>query len=241
MKSEDEDISEAIIRLLKKKSRLVECAGLWSDIPDEELEDIDMGEKELPMNQIAPLLEEYKSLRTEILERQNTRLHILGFTMAAIGTILGFALRDNVSIGQELNWYVFALVSFALVILNAALILTIQHTQQIDVISAYIRKFIEPKIGIGWETRWTRYRELKKSGKRSSGLPLGTSKPLTLFYAFMTLAVYSVAFVTNLYRYPLALILVTILVVSSLMCSYDLYKRKTKGWKINWEVLDEQH
>ena len=47
MKSEDEDVSEAIIRLLKKKSRLVECAGLWRDIPDEEIEEIEEGMKEL--------------------------------------------------------------------------------------------------------------------------------------------------------------------------------------------------
>jgi len=36
-----------IIRLLKKKSRLVECAGLWSDIPDEELEEIEEGMREM--------------------------------------------------------------------------------------------------------------------------------------------------------------------------------------------------
>lgn len=35
VKSEDEDVSEAIIRVLKKKSSLVECAGLWGDILDE--------------------------------------------------------------------------------------------------------------------------------------------------------------------------------------------------------------
>ena len=46
MKSEDEDVSEAIIRLVKKKSSLVECAGLWSDI-DEEIEEIEEGMKEM--------------------------------------------------------------------------------------------------------------------------------------------------------------------------------------------------
>jgi len=47
MKSEDEDVSEAIVRLLKKKSSLVECAGLWSDIPDEEIEEMEEGMKEM--------------------------------------------------------------------------------------------------------------------------------------------------------------------------------------------------
>ncbi|KAF5428148.1 putative antitoxin, CopG family [Candidatus Methanophagaceae archaeon] len=47
MKSEDEDVSGAIIRVLKKKSGLVECAGLWSDIPDKEIEEIEEGMKEM--------------------------------------------------------------------------------------------------------------------------------------------------------------------------------------------------
>ena len=47
MKSKDEDVSAAIIRLLKKKASLAECAGLWKDIPDEEIEEMDEGMKEL--------------------------------------------------------------------------------------------------------------------------------------------------------------------------------------------------
>ena len=31
----------------KKKSSLVECAGLWSDIPDEEIEEMEEGMKEM--------------------------------------------------------------------------------------------------------------------------------------------------------------------------------------------------
>ena len=47
MKSKDEDVSAAIIRLLKKKASLAECAGLWRDIPDEEIEEMEEGMKEL--------------------------------------------------------------------------------------------------------------------------------------------------------------------------------------------------
>jgi len=108
------------------------------------------------------LLEEYKMLRTEILKKQDARLQIFGVTMAAIGVVLGLILREPVSVERELNWYTLALISFALIILNAALILTIHYTQQIQLISTYLQKFIEPKIGIKWETRWTRYRKLKK-------------------------------------------------------------------------------
>ncbi|MBE9593847.1 MAG: hypothetical protein IMF19_10265, partial [Proteobacteria bacterium] len=47
MKSKDEDVSAAIIRLLKKKASLAECAGLWIDIPNEEIEEMEEGMKEL--------------------------------------------------------------------------------------------------------------------------------------------------------------------------------------------------
>ncbi len=185
-------------------------------------------------------LEEYRSLRQEIMSRQNARLLILGFTVTAIGTIIGLALQEEISLSDGLNHYAFALMTFAIVLIIAALVLTIHHTQQIDVIGAYIRKFIEPKVaGLEWQTRWTRYRESKRSTPEAGGLPLGTSKPLALYYAFLTISSHSVTFVIGLYYHWGAFTLVSILALCSLACSYDLYKRKTKGWRINWDVLDE--
>jgi len=202
-------------------------------------EGLGIEEKDQSMNQIAPLLEEYNSLRAEIMKRQDARLYIAGFTMAAIGTILGFTLREGTSFGHDSNYYIAALVSFALIVLNAALFLTIQYTQQIDIISAYIRKFIEPKIsGMGWETRWKLYR--KKKGEKDPSFfdfPWGTSRSLALFYAFLTVAVCFVVFVRSLYH-PF-IILVLILVTSSFILSYDLFKKKSKGWKVNWDIIDE--
>ncbi len=123
----------------------------------------------------------------------------------------------------------------------AALVLTTHHTHQIDVISAYIRKFIEPKVvGLGWESHRARYRETKRSNPKAGGLPLGTSKPLAVYYALLTISIYLVTFVTGLYHHRFALIFISILAVCSLACSYDLYKQKTKGWRINWDVLDNQ-
>ena len=186
-------------------------------------------------------IEEYKSLRQEIMSRQNARLLILGFTVTAIGTILGLTLREENIFQARLNHYAFALIAFAIVIIIAALVLTIHHTQQIDVIGGYIRKFIEPKVvGLDWETRWIRYRESKQSDPKASRLPLGTSKPLALYYAFLTISAYLVTFGIGLYRHRVALIVVSILALCSLTCSYDLYKRKTKGWRINWDVLNDQ-
>ena len=199
-----------------------------------------MEEKENSSVRYDALLEEYKSLREEVLKRQDARLYILGFTLAAIGTIIGFALNEKDITRFEFDGYILALVTLALIILNAALILTIQYTQQIDIISSYIRKYIESKITeIGWETRWTHYRNLKKCNPKSAGLPLGTSKPLALFYALLTASVYYIASISKVNKFQIAFAIVSVLAIFSFFFSYDLYMRKTKGWKINWDLLDE--
>ena len=199
-----------------------------------------MEKKERFKDRCEAQLEEYRSLRQEIMSRQNARLLILGFTVTAIGTIIGLALQGEMALSQGLNHYVFALIIFAIVLIIAALVLTIHHTQQIDVIGAYIRKFIEPQVaGLDWQTRWTRYRESKRPTPETGGVPLGTSKPLALYYAFLTISSYSATFVIGLYRHWGAFTFVLILALCSLACSYDLYKRKTKGWRINWDMLDE--
>ena len=136
-----------------------------------------MEEKQQSKEQYNGVLEEYKTSRTELMKRQDARLYIIGFTMAAIGTILGLILRDYASIAHELNYYVTTLVCFALIMLIVALILTTQHTQHIIFISKYIRKFIEPEIhGIRWETRWNEYRELKREDDAEQGWKTGEKK-----------------------------------------------------------------
>ena len=186
-------------------------------------------------------IEEYKSLRQEIMSRQNARRLILGFTITAIGSIIGFVLQGEIALEYDLDYYAFSLIIFAIVIIIAALILTIHHTQQIDVIGAYIRKFIEPKMpGLNWQTYWFRYRELRRYSPKTAGLPLGTSKPLSLYYAFLTLSTYSITFIKGLHNHLVALILLSMIVLCSFACSYDLYKRKTRGWRINWDALENQ-
>lgn len=187
------------------------------------------------------LVEEYKSLREEIMRRQDARLFVLGFTVTGIGTVMGLTLNGNSLTTQGLNYFALALLSFALVMLIAALLLTIDHTQQIDVISAYISIFIEPNVkGIHWESRWADYRRNQRLNPKSNGLPLGTSKPLAMYYACLTLAVYFVSFVTGLEHYWPAISLLSALVVFSLTCSLDLYRRKTRGWKLTWDQVAKQ-
>jgi hypothetical protein len=190
-------------------------------------------------NDQAGLLEEYKTLREEIMRRQDARILILGFTVTGIGTVIGVILGNNPGAVQGLDYYALALVSFALVMLITALLITINHTQQIDVISAYIIKYIESKVdSIQWETRWNRYRISRRSNPKAKGLPLGASMPLAFYYGFLTVAVYSISFVKGLYNYWLVFLIVSSMTMVSLFYSFDLYKRITKGWKINWDIAD---
>jgi hypothetical protein len=170
------------------------------------------------------------------MKRQEARLAILGFTVAAVGTVIGLIL--NKSSNNNDFYFNFALTISALALVITSLFLTVHHTQQIDIISSYIRKYIEPNVcGILWETRWTKYREILKSTPKSIGLPLGTSKPLAFYYGFLTLSIYTVSFVTKIYCYWFTIGLISLLVFVSLACSVDLYWRITKGWKINWEKI----
>ncbi len=186
------------------------------------------------------VLEEYKSLRNEIMRRQDARLLVLGFTVTGVGTLMGLTLGGGQIRAQEMNYYAFGLIGFGLVMVMAALVLTIHQTQSIDPISAYIRRFIEPNLtGIRWESRWTRYREIHRSKICSGGLPLGASKPVSLYYGFLALGAYLISFVTGLQNHLLALLVLSLLTVVCLGCSGDLYLRKTRGWKINWDNINE--
>lgn len=191
------------------------------------------------MDEKLALIEEYKSLREEIMRRQYARLLILGYTVTAVGALLGLAARDASSAAQSLTYYRFVLLAFALLILIAALLMTINHTQQIDIIASYIRRFIEPRVnGIRWESRWMRYRQSKLSPAKITALPLGTSKSLSLYYALLTVGTSFTAVIFKVYEHLLALVIIAFLAFACLIWSCDLSLRISKGWKMNWDGVD---
>ena len=124
---------------------------------------------------ILGILEEYKEIRAEMLKRQESRLMIVGFTVAAIGAIIGLTLKSQpVDGAQGIGFYGLFLDGFGLLVLVAAQLLTIRQTQQNAIMAEYLRRFIEPVVpGIRWESRWTCYRKLN----RTMDEPLGTSQP----------------------------------------------------------------
>ena len=104
------------------------------------------------------------------------------------------------------------------------------HTEE----NNYLRLY--PKIH---RTRWVRYLENRYSNPRAGGLPLKMSKNLAPFYGLLTFATYSILFITGLQKYWLSILILTVLALYSLACSFNLYKRVSKGWKYNWDLIDK--
>ena len=204
------------------------------------------------MNTNDALLEEYKTLREEIMRTQRDRQIVIGFALTGVGTVLGLILRDTQQtanaaiIVQRLNWYAFALTSLALLMLIGALLLTREHTLTIDRIAAHIRTVIEPNVeGLSWEMHWRHYRESKKANINKVGrfllrssMPLGISKPLAIFYGILASGVYIMSFVIGLHHHPFAITFVTLLFLACALCCVDLYMRILKSWKVDWDAID---
>ena len=205
------------------------------------------------------LLEEYKSLRSEILKRIDSRLYILYITIAIIGAILGFSLKDGVSVMQN-TYLLTVLMCFSLIVIIAALIVTTQYTQQIMTMASYIIKYIEPEekgLGLHYETRLEQLRYMRRQERekgnrllRELKLPLTSSDALALFYFLLTIsvdavAIYSAYFLSGLYDSLVAFIVVALLTCWSLFCSVNLTRNKSRNqgdyWKvIPWENVDRE-
>ncbi|KPK65393.1 MAG: hypothetical protein AMK73_03110 [Planctomycetes bacterium SM23_32] len=180
------------------------------------------------------MLAEYGSLREEIMRRQQARLLILGFTLAGVGAVLGVALGSDSSTSPELDHVVFGLTGWGVLLVNGALMLTIYHTQAIERIAAYIRTFIEPEVdGLQWETRWAAFRQ-GRGARRIPALPMGLSRPLAVFYALLSLAMYATAFSGGLQFSWVAMVLASSLEVTSLLLAADLYVWRSRNWDSDW-------
>jgi hypothetical protein len=188
------------------------------------------------------LLTEYDSLRSEILKRQEARLTILGFTMTAVGIILGISFQGSSPFALN-SYLAIALGFFALIVIIAALALTIQYTQQNQVIAGYIREYIETKVPLmGYERHWKQYREHHRQNSRI--FPMTTSRSLAVVYALLTFAG---CFVVG---YPiilldgasviLGLVGLFAFAFSSFYLCRDLFFKKSRGWKVDWSVLVKQ-
>lgn len=98
------------------------------------------------------LIEEYRSLRSEIMKRQDSRLLLVGFSITAIAALLGILLKDNPPMAGSF-FAPLSLVGGVFLIIIITLLLTLQQTQQIDILfknlkiseilSSYLGKFTD--------------------------------------------------------------------------------------------------
>jgi hypothetical protein len=182
------------------------------------------------------LLVEYTSLRNEIMQRQRFRMLIISFTLAAVGVTLGLVFGDSSSLlSVEKKGFAEFLICYILVLINGALVLTIENTQQIHIISKYIIRYLESKCDeLKWETKWTGYwnKRQKEDQIPLPGYPWAIGRSLAIFYFVLTASVYIVIFFKQLH--PAAIIISTFLAYIACLLILDLYFRITKGWEDPW-------
>jgi len=183
------------------------------------------------MDDTDAVVEEYRTLREEILRSQHARLLIAGFTLAAVGTFTGFALKGLDRASSAAATFPAAMMVVSELFVIGALVLTIYHTQTIVRIGFYIAHFIEPKVpGLNYETRWRRYRMREPEGLPHLGY--GLSSGLAVFYGLLSVSLLPISGAAGLFAGGWVFGWFVALVIVSLGLAVDLVWRRTRGWDI---------
>lgn len=146
------------------------------------------------------LIEEYRSLRAEILKRQDARLLLIGFTITGIAALLGLMYRGidlniNISYQSYLTYgiYLIIIISLVLTILQTVQInLLFKNLKLSEVLASYLERFTD---------------DLAKQ-ERNARIFLG------IFYITLYLIIYSTFFSNNTY---MSIIMFLILILLSLV------------------------
>jgi hypothetical protein len=182
------------------------------------------------------LLEEYKSLRSEIQKRQETRTIILGFSITATGTVMSLIITNiaNITLGI---YGLTGLIAFLLMILITSTMLTINHSKSIVFVADYIACFIEPYFPLmGWEHRSVAINAMLRPNRKYK-MPLGQSRFFAIHYLFLLIFVYTFALIIKLYLHPWHFFGITVLGIVQLSMCVDLYFHTSSGWRIDWTII----
>lgn len=183
------------------------------------------------------LLEEYRSLREEILQIAQRQFVTLTLVSGALGTLVGIVAADPRLSGHPRPSSL-ALLYLGFLLLLAAILMMIHLSRQTQRIAAYIRDFLEAQIPeLNWETRWQALRSSSRSLVRSR-LPLGTSKVFALYLAMLAIGLIAVAVAVGAYRVPWSLPGLAALAGANFLGAYDLYARRSPAWKIDWGRIE---
>ena len=110
------------------------------------------------------LIEEYKTLRQEILQKQIIAVSNFTFAISVSGAILGYALKEKSG---------FALLAPLTILIPSVYLIFYQFEHQ-GRIGAYIRREIEPKLeGLSWATSWHGFLESGLWKPKSQLLKIG--------------------------------------------------------------------
>jgi hypothetical protein len=184
------------------------------------------------------LLEEYKTIRGEILQTQGQRIQIISPTVGAIGVILsisfGLVLRAQATSPDKLLMIAVGAAIVIYVILIPSLIMMISVQQAIQRLGGYIRLFIEPQVpGLNWENRIQKFKLQTRfaGGLRGMGAMYYFLAILPWFLPLYFLSHYPKG-------WPILLILVP-LFGWSIYLGYDLRAGSSKGWRLaRWTDRD---
>jgi hypothetical protein len=151
------------------------------------------------------VLQEYERLCNDFLQYKRDRLFVLGFTFTAAGAVIGIVAQERVpeqtSITTASLSLIVGLLSFSLLVVLAALVLTARYTEAIERLASYMRVFIEPEVrGLNWETRLRSYRTLK-SGRRYR-LLTRTDRSVAVYYFVLNAGLATLVVPTGAWRSP---------------------------------------
>lgn len=170
------------------------------------------------------MLVEYQALREEIIADKGNRMNVLGFTIAGIGAAMAFVLGLESSALETYNNFSFGLIAYALIMILIALILTSNLTKSIARIGSYIKHNIEPYVdGLGWENQWQTQKI--KQNKFFKNVAKGQSKAYAAYYLILATGTVSVAFMVELYKAPLHMIIISVLYLTCLLYGLNLWLR----------------
>jgi len=179
------------------------------------------------------MLEEYKTLRDEIISAKGRRLQTTSMTVGAMGVLLSViaaTVLDSNLFKPEMQ-FVAALgggIAMYLILIPCQM-MNISLQQTIQRMGDYIRIYIEPNIpGLEWETRWA---EHKKQHRLAHGVR-GISG-IFLFLAFLPWLLPLLTFCYSQHALPFIAAFIFLFCVS-LYLSLDMHNALSAGWKWNW-------
>lgn len=172
------------------------------------------------------MIAEYQVLRDEINTDKTNRVNILGFTVAGIGAAMAFVLGLESSALVTYNNFSFGLITYSLIMVLIALILTTNLTKSIARIGKYIGKNIEPNIqGLGWENKWRHEGVVPRTPKFFKYAAKGQSRAYAAYYLILATAIFAVTFMVELYRTPVYMSIVSGLYLACLIYGFNLWLR----------------